>query len=442
MKEDQSRSKVPIYPGQSSLLILPFLILVAGIVSVIPIRSCTALDFGTINSALAEAMLDEDLEQIHEIVAAATKLLGDRAGVPEEAPQYRAVPSDALAFSEEEAHGGFLPWFERLEAIRWWEVGTDPTQLESPLRVPASVILGNVAACRAELGDSAQSLTLATDAAAFLIWSQAQAGAGLYPFPAARDTSDSRAMQVASRFLEHAERAGKLNSVVRRGWIFQDLGDGGLQFDNGECGVAMLELYQLTREKSYLDSARAAADWAIAAPLCTNWNYNAFSVDLLAGFYLVTGEEAYRTAALEKARFGVIPGQLREGPNRGRWFDPHNARAPYHYIMMRALARLAGCLPADHPDREAVVEALRLGLQTRNAEILAHGVMNKDDAIPALILTARVFETNSDFLEKTLSLKALDLLERLAATEYRHGKAPLSPASWGLLMEWVASRGN
>jgi hypothetical protein len=50
----------------------------------------------------------------------------------------------------------------------------------------------------------------------------------------------------------------------------------------GECGVAVLALYEGTKEKKYLDAGRKAADWALARPLVSNWNYNSFSVYLLA----------------------------------------------------------------------------------------------------------------------------------------------------------------
>jgi len=98
-----------------------------------------------------------------------------------------------------------------------------------------------------------------------------------------------------------------------------------LQFDNGECGIAMFDLFELTQDPRYLDSARQAANWALTRPLCTNWNYNSFSVHLLAKAYDVTQEPEYRDAALKKALLGVIPGQLIDGPRAGRWMDAHNA---------------------------------------------------------------------------------------------------------------------
>jgi hypothetical protein len=281
-------------------------------------------------------------------------------------------------------------------------------------------------------------LAMAKEAADFLLWAQDQAGAELFPFPAARGTSKARAMQVGTRFLERAEKSNQLEKVVRNGWAVEDLGDGGLQFDNGECGVAILQLYSVTGESRYLESARRAARWAMSRPLCPNWNYNAFSVDLLASLALATGESEYCDAALHKARLGVIPGQLTEGKRAGRWLDPHNARPPYHYIMMRSLARLAAALPNNHSNRGEIVAALRLGLETRNKEIIERGVMNKDDAVEALLLVTEVFKNDPEFLLKTRSAEALDTLLRLVSEEFRHGKLPLSPGPWGLALERMA----
>lgn len=319
--------------------------------------------------------------------------------------------------------------------MRFWHIGLDPTKLTTPLRAPATVMACMVALHRAKLDEDATALQNAKDAADFLLWAQAQAGAGCYPFPAAKNTSQDRAMQVATRFLERAEALGKLSETVHNGWAYEDHGDGGMQFDNGECGVAMLELYEITREPRYLNSALQAADWAITRPLCTNWNYNSFSVHLLAKAHQVTKQPKYLTAALQKARLGVIPGQLTDGPLAGRWMDPHNARPAYHYIMMTSLACLASELPPDHADLPSVMRCLRLGLTARNTEILTLGVMNKDKPIECLTLVQRLFSTDTLFLSETKTLVALDTIERFASEEARHGKFPLGPRGWGELLE-------
>ncbi len=57
-----------------------------------------------------------------------------------------------------------------------------------------------------------------------------------------------------------------MNEVVKNGWAFEDFTDGGLQFDNGLCGVALFELYEASKEERFLKAAVATADWAVSAP--------------------------------------------------------------------------------------------------------------------------------------------------------------------------------
>jgi hypothetical protein len=360
--------------------------------------------------------------------------------VPEVADKFLPVPRDARWLNPAEAQPGFVPHFAALERLRWWRRGLDPTKLTQPLRAPASVLSGCVAACRARLDGAEQCLALAKDAADFLMWAQEEAGSGVYPFPAARGVTTDPAFQAADRFLAEAEKAGRLGEVVRKGWVYADLQNGGLQFDNGECGVAMLELYEFTRDVRYLDSARWAAEWAIGQPMVPNWNYNSFSVYLLAKTAMVTGDSRYLEAAKTKALLGVIPGQLTEGAHAGRWLDAHNARPAYHYIMMRALAQLAAALPAADPDRPGIVAALRLGLRVRNSEIVSQGAPTKDKAVEAMLLVNGVFANDREFLRESLSVEALDALGRLVSSEALRGKNPLGPREWGAFLEWVVRR--
>jgi hypothetical protein len=391
---------------------------------------------------LRTALQKEDPELIRAAVSAAREELGDKAGLPEIADKYIPVPKDAQLLSPAEARRGFSKDFTALEKMVWWKIGIDPRTVTAPLRGPASVLSGNVATVRAKLDGAERSLAMAKDAAEFLMWAQQQAGAGLFPFPAARGPSNQRAMQAATRFLDLAEKAGKIDSVLRNGWAFEDLGDGGLQFDNGECGVAMFELHDLTKDTRYLDSARRATDWALGRPLCPNWNYNSFSVQLLAKAFAITGEAKYLDGAIRKARLGVIPGQLTDGPRVGRWMDPHNTRPAYHYIMLRALAELVAVMPQEHPDRAAVLGALALGLKARNSEIVTRGVMTKDKAIEVLLLVNRIFRNEDAFLHATQSREALQTVSLLISSGAARGKAPLSPGEWGQFLESIADMGH
>ena len=124
---------------------------------------------------------------------------------------------------------------------------------------------------------------------------------------------------------------------MRDGFVVLPPPDGGFQFDTGVCGVALSEGYELLHDSRYHDAAKRAADWAMTQNLVRNWNYNAFSVWLLARTFSVTGERKYLAGALQKAQLGVLPGQMTaeqgQGHWPGRWIDQHNAKRTYHWVI-------------------------------------------------------------------------------------------------------------
>lgn len=162
----------------------------------------------------------------------------------------------------------------------------------------------------------------------------------------------------------------------------------------------------------------------------TNWNSNSFSVFLLAEDYRITGDKKYLKSAKKKTRLGILPGQLTDGPRKGRWADAHNARPAYHYIMVRGLAALAAVMPKDDADLPTVVESLQLALSARNPDF-EKGGFNADSSVEALI---RVHQLPPHVAEKRADCKtneAFEILERYAAQGFRARKAQLSPGAWG-----------
>jgi hypothetical protein len=223
--------------------------------------------------------------------------------------------------------------------------------------------------------------------------------------------------------------------VIRNGWAVEDFDDGGLQFDNGLAGAALVRLFEATKDDKYKKAAVRAADWAATRRVVTNWNYNSFSVLLLAEVYRLTGDDKYLAAAKKKTRLGLLPGQLTEGPRTGRWADAHNARPAYHYIMVRGLAALAAVLPKNDPDLPDVVECLRLALLARNPDF-EKGIVNADSTVEALVRVKQLPPHVAAKLAKCHTDEVLAALERYAADGFRAKKSPLGPGAWGQLLAY------
>ncbi len=416
-------------------------IVVAAItVSLLTMNFLRGQDARSLTLELADALRREDSAAIAKLVEAARRKLGDDAGAPEKADQFLAIPSKAKRLSRDETLRAIEQVPQQIEKQRWWKIGLDPTKLDHALREPAAIIGCCVQIHRAKVAASDRALELAREAGDFLVWAQTQGEVGVFPFPTVAGVTKDNAFVAAERYLKQAKRDGRLDQVVRNGWATDDAGDGGLQFDNGEAGVAMFELYEATRERKYLDSAVRSADWAASRPLVTNWNYNSFSVWLLARAFAVTGDRKYLESATKKARLGVIPGQLIDGPHAGRWLDGHNARPPYHYIMLRSLVTLAEVMPKDDPARLEILRSLELGLKARNNDFVARGASNKDHALQVLLIVNREFAADTAFLTETQSVAALDALTKLISEEARRGKNPTGPRAWGMFLSDSLSR--
>lgn len=412
---------------------------IAAIIALASWDAWAASDKDTAEASLCDALMREDAAAIAAAVEDIRRLCGDKAGVPEAPDEVAAIPSASPPLTRREAADGAQRLLQAIATRKWWRVGFDPAQTEHVLREVASVISGLLAIRDAGLADEESCLAQAREAGDFLLWTQEQAGTGGFPFPAYSGDSKQAPFRAAKRYLERATKERRLDEVVRNGWIIDDIGDGGLQFDNGECGVAMLELYEATKDDKYLQAGRAAANWALGRALVPNWNYNSFSVYVLSRAYRVTGDAKYLAAAKKKALLGVLPGQLTEGPYAGRWLDPHNARPAYHYIMLRSLVELAGVMPTKDPDREKIRAALLLGLRARNKDFIEKGATNKDKAMETLLLTTELFGDDDVMLRQGLVNEALAALTKLVSAEARRGKLPLGPREWGCFLRCIAS---
>lgn len=395
-------------------------------------------DLRKLTVELAAGQKAEDEAEVQRLAKKAIETYGDQAGLPEIADQFREVPKNAKPLTSRELRTAFDPYIDFIEKQKWWTVGLDPAQTNHLPRELATIIEGCLAARSVNEANAERLLKIAKDAGDFLVWSQDQAAIGVIPFPAVRN-GKGRPFEVAERFMRQAEKDGRLDQVVKNGWAVEDFSDGGLQFDNGLAGVALVQLFEATKDDNYKKAAIRAADWAITRPVVTNWNYNSFSVFLLAEVYRITGDEKYLESAKKKTRLGLLPGQLTEGPRKGRWADAHNARPAYHYIMVRGLAALAAVMPKDDADLPSVVESLRLALSARNPDF-EKGIFNSDSSVEALIRVKLLPLHVAEKLMDCETNEAFETLERYASEGFRARKSPLGPGAWGQLLEYRKGR--
>lgn len=313
--------------------------------------------------ALAAALAVKDETRIRAACSNAIAALGLWAGNPQNETHYYPPP-DKRPFDVAKVRAYWLDQIAQGRRKFVWvkNPSGDPKKMEAGLRaaaVPLEAIARTIPVARER---EAELLPVVRAGADWLLARQHSSGVFPMPVGPAINPRDKVGHILERMLKEHPE----LNV---NGWVVDVPNDGGLQFDNGLCGRAMIEAWAVTHETNYLASAKRAADWAMKQPLCPNWNYNAFSVGLLARVAKVTGEGTYLDAAVEKARVGVLPGQLPSG----RWLDPHNASAVYHNILMRDLLLLHAALPGDHAFKPVVRDAIFRGVDQAANETINNG---------------------------------------------------------------------
>ncbi len=312
---------------------------------------------------LQAAQAAGDEAAVRSAASAWRTALGDQAGQPEGgtpkrikiAPDTAPPPAAAVEYLEKyRAH--IAPEIEMYLANL-----STPAKLNAGLRQIAVPVIADaqaIASGMAPLQPLQSEMVRLADALCSV-----QHPNGLFAFPDIRSQNDHFGRMIQNLLAKHPE-------AVVDGWLVSDGGRGDLQYDNGLCGVALLETYKVTGEKKYLDAALRAAEWVKTQPVVTNWNYNSFSVWFLARLAIVTGKREWLDEAAKRCRLGVVPGQMPDG----RWIDPHNAKLVYHAILCRALVELAVANREFKVVDPVVEKAAAAGLDNASEEILTGGV--------------------------------------------------------------------
>ncbi|MFO1449421.1 MAG: hypothetical protein U1F61_14805 [Opitutaceae bacterium] len=356
--------------------------------------------------------------------------MGRFVGVPEERPAYgqpidpsqpdakRVVSVWLAAVSTQEGRWGW-DQARRLETAPG-EGGKVPR-----LRVSERQIRALLHSHEAGLDPEGSLLRLARQGLDYLVGAQTPSGAFGYPY----DPTGPGLRQAAAAAVERGRNQGL--AMVERGWVVEDLGDGGLNFDNGMCGAVLIHGYALTGERRYLEAALRAGHWARPRLYSPNFNYNGFSGLLFSRLYRATSDRAWLEDARNVFEYGVMVGQL---PN-GRWFDQHNAKIQYHAILCAQMAEYLLALQfAKDPSIPRVEQALRRGLDNLAAELVTYGTNNAEEALSLLALSfgSRVVDPAPEWATATsiaVNYVTGPLAERLRA---RDVGLPEPVAAWVL----------
>jgi hypothetical protein len=327
---------------------------------------------------LAAAMKSDDAAQVRAVTEEMRTILGDQAGVPDGRRAGRK--SEAQPMSEAAATKLFLDALAGEGRYTRSLVEGKPLP-DQMVRLYAYVLSAtNTIRPFAEKHqpDTVADLDKLTGGVAGIL-TKLQQPDGHFPFPDLRGRNIRFGDMIQSQL-----DSGK--ATVRDGWIISPDPDGGSQFDTGVCGSALLAAGQLQANDAWKSAGRRAADWALSQPCCANFNYNAFSVSLLANAFRSSGDTKYLDGAVKKFRVGVAPGQA---PN-GRWLDAHNARTVYHVIILRGIGDLASVLPADRQaERTELDEVARPAIKALLDEFDAMGITV--EALPELLTLATLY---------------------------------------------------
>ena len=299
-----------------------------------------------LNARLAEAMKSDDAAQVRAVTQEMLKVLGDQAGVPDgRRAGKKAQPSTLSAAAATRLFLDVL----KSEGRRIRQLSEGKALPDQMLRLYADLLSGVTWArpfAEKHQPEALGDLDRLMNGLATLLLN-VQQPTGHFPFP------DLRGKNI--RFGDMITRQLNAGAVeVKDGWVITADPDGGSQFDTGVCGTALLNAGVLRGDEAWKKAGLRAADWALAQKCCANFNYNAFSVSLLAHAFRATGDLKYLEGALKKFHVGVAPGQA---PN-GRWMDAHNARTVYHLIILRGLGDLGLALPRERRDERAELDAV------------------------------------------------------------------------------------
>ncbi|PCI71452.1 MAG: hypothetical protein COB38_05735 [Gammaproteobacteria bacterium] len=318
------------------------------------------------------AQQKKDLQGIEKNIKSILEQLGDWAGNPDLAPTYFS-PIESTTPNRKPV--GIL-WQSINDDIHnkvmWRHVPDgNPEKMRRGLRAAARPVITYSLLYSLNTYKQQKHLNIVIKGADYLLGLQQDNG--LFPMPDLRG-KDERQSAIIKRILR------KNPEALNGGWIIADH-RGELLYDHSTAGAAMVAAYRITKDQRYFDSAKKASLWAMSQAIDTNWSNNAFAAWLLAEFYSISAQEIVIKSAIDKIRYGVMPGLL----DNGRWLDPFNSKLVYHSINVRGMLAVLRQLPKEHSFREELTMKTRKAIDNASRQITSYGASSVSTSTEMLI---------------------------------------------------------
>ncbi|MBA3683853.1 MAG: hypothetical protein H0W72_01205 [Planctomycetes bacterium] len=328
---------------------------------------------GALEPRLRAALAAGDEATVRAVIGELAALLGDQAGLPDSRrPGVRATHAPFTpAAAIDRFLDGLLTHGDVVQACLDGEPLPD-----RPLRDYAALVLALCDARIAVLAERPDRIDVLDRIAggACAILTTLQVTNGTFAVPDLR-----------------GKQAGPVDGP-RPGWLAISGAAGEALIDAGPCGQALLRAGALYDRADWSAAGLRAAAWAAAQPACSSFSANALAVSLLTAAH-AAGDSTALAAAAARFRIGVAPGQVVDGPQRGRWIDRRDARTAQHIVLLRAAHDVFAALDADSPDR-----ALAAQIAARAVAALADEAQDVGVTVPALpeVLRHRALDPTPD----------------------------------------------
>jgi hypothetical protein len=347
------------------------------------------------------AQLDRDLPLVQNNIVKITKALGDWAGNPETAPNYFS-PIESMPPLKSRVGELWRKIDDDIHANAMWRnvPDGDPKKMKQGLRAAGRTVITYSILYSLNSYKQQKHLNIVTKGANYLL--DLQQDNGLFPLPDLRG-KDKRQTVAISRVLR------KNPAAYKDGWILKDH-RGELLYDHAVAAVGMIEAFRITLDRRYYMCAEKASKWAMQQAIDTNWSNNAFAAWLLAEFYSISEKEVYLNAAIEKLKYGVLPGLMKNG----RWIDPINSKLVHHAINVRGLLAVLRQLPEEHSFKERLENHTKNALDNAAAQINSKGASSVSTSTEMLIDAITEFGIDNKswlhalYININASLKQLD----------------------------------